>query len=421
MSLDAWLTLASRPLHRAQDLDPLLEAIGDRRVVLLGEASHGTREFYEWRTEVTRRLVAEKGFRFVAVEGDWPACREVDRHVRGQAHAQPEDALRAFGRWPSWMWANQETVELAGWMRSWNDHVDEARRAGFYGLDVYSLWESLDAVLAWLEESGHPASEAAERALRCFEPYARDEQDYARATTWVPESCQEEVVRLLSEMRPAGGAAQDADAFDAEQNALVAKNAEAYYRAMVRSGAESWNLRDRHMMDTLDRLLARHGKGVVWAHNTHVGDARATDMKDEGMLNLGQLARERHGDDAFAVGFTTFEGHVVAARTWGAPMREMRVPPAEEKSWERRLHEALGHDALLLTRDAPHEALRWRGHRAIGVVYHPEREAWGNYVPTSLPRRYDAVIHVERSSAVRPLWASPMDLAEPPETWPFGE
>ena len=284
MSLDAWLTLAARPLNRAQDLDPLMDAIGDRRVVLLGEATHGTREFYEWRAEVTKRLVVEKGHRFVAVEGDWPACREVDRHVRGEAHAEPEDALRAFARWPSWMWANEETVALARWMRSWNEHVDEARRVGFYGLDVYSLWESLDAVLAWLEENDHPAAEAAERALRCFEPYARDEQDYARATTWVPASCQDEVVRLLRELRGQGPGADAA--FDAEQNALVAKNAEAYYRAMVRSGAESWNLRDGHMMDTLDRLLARHGKGVVWAHNTHVGDARATDMKDHGMLNL---------------------------------------------------------------------------------------------------------------------------------------
>ena len=417
MSLDAWLTLAARPLHRAQDLDPLMDAVGDRPLVLLGEATHGTAEFYEWRAEVTKRLVVEKGYRFVAVEGDWPASREVDRFVRGEAHAEPEDALRAFGRWPSWMWANEETAALARWMRSWNEHVDERRRVGFYGLDVYSLWESLDAVLAWLKENDHPASEAAERALRCFEPYARDEQDYARATTWVPASCHEEVVRLLAELR-----GQDTDAsFDAEQNALVAKNAEAYYRAMVRSGAESWNLRDGHMMDTLDRLLARRGKGVVWAHNTHVGDARATDMKDEGMVNLGQLARERLGEDAFAVGFSTFEGAVIAGRAWGAPMREMRLPPAQEKSWERRLHDAVGRDALLLLGDAPESARRWRGHRAVGVVYHPEREAWGNYVPTDLPRRYDALLHVERSRAVRPLWSSPMDLAEPPETWPFGE
>ena len=413
MSLDAWLTLAARPLHRAQDLDPLMDAIGDRRVVLLGEATHGTREFYEWRAEATRRLVVEKGFRFVAVEGDWPACREVDRYARGEAHEAPEDALRAFARWPAWMWANEETASFARWLRSWNEHVGEERRVGFHGLDVYSLWESLDAVLAWLEENGHPAAEAAERALQCFEPYARDEQDYARATTWVPGSCEKQVVQLLAELR-----GQD---FDIEQNALVAKNAEAYYRAMVRSGAESWNLRDGHMMETLERLLARHGRGVVWAHNTHVGDARATDMKDDGMLNLGQLARERHGADAFAVGFSTFEGRVIAGRAWGAPMREMRVPPAEARSWERRLHEAVGRDALILTEDAPEEARRWRGHRAIGVVYHPEREAWGNYVPTNLPRRYDALIHVERSTAVRPLWASPMDLAEPPETWPFGE
>ena len=413
MSLDAWLTLAQTPLHRAQDLDPLMDDVGERRIVLLGEASHGTREFYEWRADLTRRLVMEKGFRFVAVEGDWPACRELDRYVRGEAHDEPEAAARAFARWPSWMWANEEVMTFARWLRSWNEHVPEERRVGFYGLDVYSLWESLDAVLAWLEENGHPAVEAAERALRCFEPYARDEHDYANATTWVPDACQKEVVRLLAELR--------GHDFDAEQNALVAKNAEAYYRAMVRSGPESWNLRDEHMMDTLDRLLARGGKGVVWAHNTHVGDARATDMKDDGMLNLGQLARERHPGDAYAVGFSTYEGRVVAGRAWGAPMREMRVPPAEERSWERRLHDALGHDAVLLTRDAPEEARRWRGHRAIGVVYHPEREAWGNYVPTNLPKRYDALIHVERSSAVRPLWASPMDLTEPPETYPFGE
>lgn len=426
----AWRMLADSVAERLQpaasiaDLDPLIRRMADARVVLLGEATHGTHEFYAWRAAITERLVEEHGFNVVAVEGDWPDCRALDAHVRGGGPASAEDALRAFRRWPTWMWANREVADLARWMRGWNEgHPRDV--VSFRGLDVYSLWDSMDVVLRYLETRDPAAAEDARRAYACFEPYMRDEQAYARATTWVPASCEREVVQVLADL--AERAILGEEDFDAQMNARVAANAEAYYRAMVRNDAQSWNLRDAHMMDTLDLLLERGGpraKAIVWAHNTHVGDARATDMVADGTWNLGQLCRERYGmDDTFALGFTTHEGSVIAARAWGAPMERLRVPPAREASWEDVLHQASsGQDAWLLLRgsrlpDAWHEP---RGQRAIGVVYHPQRERAGNYVPTDLPARYDAILHVDRSRALEPLHLRVEETGEPPETFPTG-
>jgi erythromycin esterase len=425
----------AKPLRGPGDLDPLLKRIGDARVVLLGEATHGTHEFYAWRTALTRRLIEEKGFNFVAVEGDWPDCYRVNRFVKGYPGSAPapEEALETFRRWPTWMWANREVQELIEWMEWFNQGRNEDDKIGFYGLDVYSLWDSLRAVMRYLRERNDAnALCAARRAVRCFEPYGEDAQEYARATALLPDTpCREEVVSLLRELRrrvpDADGDGRDAF-FVAEQNALVVKNAEAYYRAMVLSDESSWNVRDRHMAETLERLLAYTApgaRGIVWEHNTHIGDARFTDMIDEGQVNLGQLARERYGEkDAVLIGFGTYQGAVIAGSEWGEPWEEMTVPRGRHGSWEDVLHSAGASDKLLVFPTEPSEAIaERRGHRAIGVVYRPQYEQYGNYVPTVLPHRYDAFLFIDRTTAVHPLFSAELDVEaeeEAPETFPAG-
>ncbi|MFE9656400.1 erythromycin esterase family protein [Micromonospora sp. NPDC006431] len=414
------------PLADPGDLDALLDRVGDARVVMLGEASHGTHDFYTWRAWISRRLIEEKGFSFVAVEGDWPDCDRVDRSVRcgPDAPADPRDALATFERWPTWMWANEEIVDFTRWLRTRNERVDEPDRAGFHGLDVYSLWESLREILVYLREHDPEQVPAALAAYGCFQPYEEDAQQYALATRLVPTNCENEVVDLLVGLRERA-AADGAGRFGAWQNAEIVAGAERYYRTMARGGRESWNVRDRHMDDTLDRLLRHYGpaaKGVVWAHNTHVGDARATDMTDAGEVNIGQLARERYGaDQVVLVGFGTHHGTVVAGDAWGAPMEVMPVPPGRRHSLEEVLHGAAPAQALFVfPGDEPLDLLTDElDHRAIGVVYHPERESFGNYVPTVLGDRYDAFCWIDESQAVRPLRLRPTALAEP-DTYPSG-
>jgi erythromycin esterase-like protein len=418
------------PLHRPADLDPLIERIGEARYVLLGEASHGTSEYYQWRTRISQRLIRERGFSFIAVEGDWPDCYRVNRYVKGldDSGATAQDVLEGFVRWPTWMWANFETVALAEWLKRHNSGAPAHRKVGFYGLDVYSLWDSLYAVLGYLRQAHPSLLPAARRALVCFQPYGEDVQEYARATAVVPDSCEDEVVDLLSALRakePRFHLDGREEFFTAEQNALVVKNSEAYYRAMVRGGPESWNLRDYHMTETLERLMRHHGpdaKAIVWEHNTHIGDARYTDMADEGMFNVGQLVRQRHAaEGVFLVGFGSYRGSVIAAKDWEAPTERMQVPAAREGSWEDVLHHLSPANKLLLLREARHsdECLAARGHRAIGVVYHPEYEHYGNYVPTVLPRRYDAFCYLDETRALHPLELHAA-MEKIPETYPWG-
>jgi len=415
-----------------EDLDPLVERVGDSHFVLLGEASHGTHEYYTWRAAISRRLIEEKGFSFIAVEGDWPDCYRVNRYLKGDAGAgeSARDVLQAFARWPTWMWANEEVLDLVTRLRSHNDGLPPDRKTGFYGLDVYSLWDSLYQVAGYLRRYAPKLLPAALRAFRCFEPYGEDVQEYARATRWVDDTCEREVVALLSDVSRFASLAAGGDresAFNAEQNALVVRNAEDYYRTMVRGGPESWNVRDRHMTETLERLMRHHGPGakaIVWEHNTHVGDARYTDMADDGMVNVGQLVREAHGeDDVWLIGFASYEGTVIAATEWDAPWQRMEVPPARPGSWEDILRNAGPTDGLLILRQEPGhtELMDERGHRAIGVVYRPEHERYGNYVPTVLPRRYDALLYLNRTSALHPLQeVTPREEAEVPETFPTG-
>ncbi|NKQ57418.1 erythromycin esterase family protein [Amycolatopsis sp. K13G38] len=398
------------PLHGVGDLDPLLRRIGDARFVLLGEASHGTGDFYAWRAELTRRLVVEKGFSFVAVEGDWPDCHELHCCLAGAPGVpnDPEQVLWNFGRWPRWMWANEEVVEFARWLRQFNTGRTGGPPIGFHGLDVYSLHESLRAVLAYLREHEPDQVGKALAAVRCFEPYHEDPAEYAV----VPRSCEPEVVELLTEMRRAayGKPLPALDPrFVARQNAEVAAGAERYYREMLRGDRRSWNIRDRHMADTLDRLTEVYGPGakaVVWEHNTHIGDARATDMATRGMVNVGQLVRERHADEGVvAVGFGSHRGSVIAADRWGAAPRRMPVPGAREDSVEGLLHRAVpdADTLFLLPEDHSGWSGQLRGHRAIGVVYEPATEFRGNYVPTVLSRRYDAFVHCDHATALSPL------------------
>jgi erythromycin esterase-like protein len=411
------------------DLDALIEKIENKTIVMLGEASHGTSEYYTWRARISKRLIVERGFRFIAVEGDWPDCYELNRYVKGWSEAwSARQALQNFERWPTWMWANWEIVALAEWLRDYNRERPDDEMVGFYGLDVYSLWESLEAVYGHLKEFHPEKLEQAMEAISCFEPFNREGQSYAWHTRLAPEDCSDEVVELLRSLRSAPARyPEDPEAhFNAEQNAHVTVNAERYYRAMVRADNESWNVRDTHMMDTLDRLLDFHGpaaKGIVWEHNTHIGDARFTDMAEAGMVNIGQLAREQYSDGQVClVGFGSYQGTVIAGRSWGAPMEVMQVPAGQRGSWEALLHAASPENQLLLMDDFRdvEEAQDMRGHRAIGVVYKPEHEMFGNYVPSDLRRRYDVFLYIDQTHALHPLHLESHSGPEPPDTYPWG-
>ncbi|MGW0767081.1 erythromycin esterase family protein [Streptomyces sp. NPDC002676] len=428
------------PFTDQASLNRLMERIGDARYVLLGEASHGTADYYQVRDVLTRRLIKEKGFSFVAVEGDWPDFQAVHCSVVAAPGApeDPGEVLAGFLRWPTWMWGNTDVAAFTRWLRRHNEQLPPERRVGFFGLDVYSLWESLHAVLAHLREHDSDRVEHALEAYRCFEAYAKDPQSYVPALRYLPESCEPQVVSLLTELRERSARTAVSDGslagFTARQNAEVLAGAERYYRAVLDSGPESWNIRDHHMADTLDRLMDHHGpdaKAVVWAHNTHVGDARATDMADTGMVSIGQLVRERHmGKGVVLVGFGSHSGTVIAAEEWGDVPRIMEVPPAHAGSLEDLLHRALSGERALFV--FPHVQFQrpptaglaeWfhqeRGHRAIGVVYRPQYERAGNYVPTVLAERYDAFCYLDRTHALTPL--HPLSAKSPEEqTWPVG-
>lgn len=395
------------------DLDLLIEDIGDAKYVLLGEASHGTSEFYTYRTEITKRLIETKGFTFVAVEGDFPACFEVNSYIKGQSNTNSDTAsvLQVFKRWPSWMWANSEIVSLVNWMKDWNETQRTHSPLGFYGLDMYSLWESMGEILRYLQSIESEDLEAVKKAFACFEPFGQEGQNYGISAAFFAEHCEEEVIQLLLKMQEhrLTNSPSSEEALSAEMNALVAVHAEQYYRSMVQGGPESWNIRDRHMVEAFQRILKFHGtetKAIIWEHNTHIGDARATDMQEEDMINVGQLIREHYPqEDVYALGFGTYSGSVIAARAWGDPLEILSVPNAMQYSWEHFFHQAGAYDQLLLLRSYEEEYQEKLGHRAIGVVYHPEDER-GNYVPTQLSKRYDAFFFVEKSHALHPLTIS---------------
>jgi erythromycin esterase-like protein len=421
-----------------RDHDALLARVGDARIVLLGEASHGTHEFYRERARITKRLIAELGFTAVAIEGDWPDAYRVNRYLRGdRADRDAVEALRGFRRFPTWMWRNADVLDFVGWLRAHNDGLHHTpRKVGFYGLDLYSLAASMESVIAYLDEQDADAAARARARYECLQSCADDSAEYGRAVLLgVSEPCRRRVIEQLVELRRRAGeylmrdglAAED-EYFFAEQNAAVVANAEEYYRTMFGDRAGSWNLRDRHMADTLDQLVAhldRHGgtaRVVVWAHNSHVGDARSTEMAQRGELNIGQLMRERHGRDAFNVGFTTYTGTVTAASEWGAPAERKHVRRALPDSYEALLH-ATQLPAFLLcplsAGDSGHALREPRLERAIGVIYHPQTERQSHYFTASATRQFDALVHIDRTRAVEPLERSQTwELGEPPETYP---
>ena len=424
----------------AEDYDPLLELIGDARLVLLGEASHGTHEFYRERAQITKRLVREKGFTAVAVEADWPDAYRVNRYSRGRGDdAEAIGALADFRRFPAWMWRNADVLDFVGWLRDHNDAAGPgSAKVGFYGLDLYSLHASLEAVVAYLDKVDPVAAGRARARYACFDHYGEDTQAYGYATAFgLGRSCENEVITQLVDLRRAaaeyalrdGRIAED-DYFYAEENARLVKDAEAYYRTMYRGEVSSWNLRDGHMVETLNALVEYLGrkspaaKIVVWAHNSHLGDARATQMGARGEWNVGQLVRERYGNDAVLVGFTTHSGTVTAASNWGARAERKTVRPALPGSYEALFHDAgPGRFLLTIRGDRPVTAALQppRLERAIGVIYRPDTERASHYFRASLPAQFDAVIHFDRSRAVEPLERnSEWDAGEVPETYPSG-
>lgn len=431
--LIAAIRARARTLEQTLDLTSLIDRIKDSRIVMLGEATHGTHEFYELRRLISEWLVTKHGFRFIAVEGDWPPCQAVQHYIHAGEGKDARSVLGRFNRWPTWMWANTEILRLAEWMRSHNTRHPEERKAGFHGLDVYSLFESIEAVLELLDSINPFLARRVRARYGCFDPYREDEMRYARSLIDFPEGCENEVVENLREilrLRLDGFHDREDMLFDAQQNARIIAQAENFYRAMVHGNEDSWNVRDRHMMDTLEHLLAKYGpeaKGIVWAHNTHIGDYRATDMAQQGQINLGGLARERHGEQAVSlVGFGTYQGTVIASHAWDGPIEKLDVPPGRSGSYEDAFHRALAprglKRAMLIFDEADRTGAlaEVHGHRAIGVVYQPGRERWGCYVPTSLARRYDAFVFVDETRALDPLIQN-FDQSEIPETYPVGQ
>jgi erythromycin esterase-like protein len=423
---------AAEPLPEFEDPEAfgaLFDRFADARVVLLGEASHGTSEFYRARAAITRRLIEKHGFTVVAVEADWPDAAVLDRFVRHRP-ADP-DAEAPFQRFPTWMWRNTDVQAFLAWLRDWNAAAKPALMTGFYGLDLYNLSASIRAVLDYLDRTDPQAAEVARHRYACLTPYAKEPQAYGRmALTAGYAACEDGVVRMLTELFERRGAysARDGDSFlDAAGNARLVKNAEAYYRAMYYGAAESWNLRDTHMFETLTGVLEAkgpHAKAVVWAHNSHIGDASKTEMgvmREE--LNIGQLCRERFGSDAALIGFGTHAGTVACADDWDEPMRVKRVNPSRPDSYERLAHESGMAPFLLDLREGVHADLRHRLlqprlERFIGVIYRPDTERWSHYSECSLPQQFDAYVWFDETTAVTPLETRQKRGEE--ETYPFG-
>ena len=417
-----------KPLENAADLDPLMDRIGNSKYVLLGEASHGTHEYYTWRAEISKRLIREKGFSFVAVEGDWPDCYMINRWVKNLPNSggSIQEVLQQFDRWPTWMWANWEIAAFADWMKNYNDQLDPENKIGFYGLDVYSLWDSMETIVSYLEKEDPETANLAKQVADCFEPYRKNDS-YVNAYRGMEPRCRNEVVQLLGEVKNNLNKYKDEReaGLNAQLNSLVVKNAEKYYEAMASFDNSSWNVRDSHMVETLNTLMDFHkedAKVIIWEHNTHIGDARATDMAAHGMHNVGQLVREQHRDEGVVlVGFGSYEGSVVAGDFWGGEMQEMELPKAIDDSVEKILHRMGGTNKLLIFDDGSplKEAFKQRmGHRAVGVVYDPHRER-GNYVPSKLSERYDAFLYIDKTRGLHPLHLKP-NGNKTPETYPFG-
>ena len=422
------------------DYDALIERCRNARIVLIGESTHGTHEFYSMRAEITKRLITELGFHAVAVEADWPDSWRVNRFVRDLGEDKSAvDALGGFKRFPQWMWRNSDVLDFVGWLREHNESQTNNRsKVGFHGLDLYSLNESIKEVVEYLQKQDPAVAHRFAKRYSCFEHFGGDSRRYGLFTgTGVAKSCEEEVVGALAELRRKKGSYLQLDGeeaednfFHAEQNATIVTNAENYYRTMLQGDVKSWNLRDRHMMDILLALMTHinrvqeNSRIVVWAHNSHVGNALATQMGRHGEFNIGQLCREHFGDEAVLIGFTTFTGTVTAASEWDGPAEHKAVRPALSRSYEMLLHQSGMGNFWLDFHEHPAmaELLRpMRLERAIGVVYHPETERQSHYFAASLPDQFDAIFHIDETRAVEPLERTVLwEAGEVEETYPSG-
>lgn len=434
--LEQELQERARPFQKSGELQEMIEEMARHRVVMLGEATHGTKDYYEWRREISKILIRDHGFSFIAVEGDWPDCRKLTQLI----HENPSGNLpgkmtrdsvkRSFHRWPTWMWANEEIPPLIDWMA-------KEKKGFFYGLDVYSLFDSLEVIKDSASLFEDHLSIKLREAYSCFEEFSANEITYARSLLKIPEGCREEIVVALREILrvrsglPELGALSREKLFNIQQNARIIANAENYYRTMLQGGNESWNIRDQHMLETLEHLLHFHGpdsKAIVWAHNTHVGDYHATDMLEDGSINLGGLAREAFGsENVYLLGFGSYQGEVTAGAAWGADVATMPLPEAKPGSWEDYFHKtsrAIQSDKFFLNlRGIEKTSLLYKklGHRAVGVVYNPALEKFGsNYVPTRLAERYDGFIFIDATKALQPI-PTTFVVGEFPETYPAGQ
>ena len=423
------------------DYDSVLDLVGDARFVLLGEASHGTHEFYRERAQITKRLINERGFDAVMVEADWPDAYRVNRFVQSQSDdVDSVDALAGFKRFPAWMWRNADVLDFIGWLRTHNDDCAKAEtRVGFYGLDLYSLHTSINAVIGYLEKVDPASAKRARKRYGCFEQFGGDTHIYGMATqTGAARSCEQDAVNELVELQlraaqylERDGRMAEEELFAAEQNARLVKNAEQYYRAMFLGSVSSWNLRDQHMAETLKSLAThleeqsrRPAKIVVWAHNSHLGDARATQMGDAGELNLGQLVRQLFPNQSCSIGFMTDHGTVTAASEWGAPAERKQVRPALEGSYEAVFH-GTGLPRFFLNLRNESEVrfnlTHPRLERAIGVIYKPETERLSHYFRAQLSHQFDGVLYFDETRAVEPLErTSEWEQGELAETFPSG-
>jgi protein-L-isoaspartate(D-aspartate) O-methyltransferase len=418
----------SFPSIEKADLGPLLERIGSARIVLLGEATHGTSEFYRMRARITRDLIIQKGFRFVAVEADWPDAARVDHYVRHIDYSPSE--WTAFARFPTWMWRNIEVRDFVSWLRNYNAAMEKDKRVAFHGLDLYSLYDSIRSVLSYLDEVDPESAKVARERYGCLTPWQRDPATYGRAAlTGSYPTCESDVARVLTDLlaKRRTYAEHDSERFlDAEQNARLIANAERYYRIMYYGSRASWNLRDSHMFETLKNLLGFYGsdsKAVVWAHNSHVGNAAATEMTARGEYNIGQLCRREFGGQAYLTGFGTYSGTVAAASEWDGPMEIKKVRPALPGSYEQLCHATKLARFMLGLRGraelcGPSDLGKERLERAIGVIYRPETELASHYFQANLPRQFDEYVWFDDTSAVTPL--DTKEIKALPDTYPFG-
>ena len=421
------------------DYQPLIDYIGDAQCVLLGEATHGTKEFYQMRATITQELIKQKGFNALCLEADWPDTYRINRYIKGQKTDQNSmHALDGFQRFPQWMWRNTQMVDLVGWLYRHNAALSDNKKVGVFGLDLYSLYSSIDEVLKYLDKTDPAAAERARKRYNCLMLYHGNAQQYGYATTFdIASSCQQKVVEQLMDLRASalelvrhdGQKAMD-DFFYAERNSVLIKNAEEYYRSLFFSNpAASWNIRDTHMMETAQAILAHlkqtnpSPKIIIWAHNSHIGNAHATQMGKQGEINIGHLMKAHYGDNAKLIGFTTYSGTVSAASDWDGPVERKIVRPALPNSYEALLHEVNLPQFLLLFEDKEvvQALAKERLERAIGVIYRPETERLSHYFSAQLSSQFDAIIHCDQTTAVEPLEKTPAWIAgEFPETYPTG-